>query len=91
MDKYQELILRDRIRNNKITFRKGDKILLLRKKSNGYPKTLSLDKEYIVEYIIGEKIGLINDEGREYSCNKTFFTRKGDLRDSYLERILKNL
>ena len=91
IDKYQQLALRDRILYNKTIFHKGDIVVLIRKKSNGYPKNLDFDKEYIIIRINGEQICIINDIGKEFYCNKTFFTKKGDLRDSNLEKILKNI
>lgn len=91
IDKYQKLALRDRILYNKTIFRKGDIVVLIRKKANGYPKNLDFDKEYIVKDINGEQIRIDNPSGtRDFYVNKTFFTKKGDLRDSYLEKILKN-
>ena len=91
IDKYQKLALRDRILYNKTIFRKGDIVVLIRKKANGYPKNLDFDKEYIVKDINGEQIRIDNPSGtRDFYVNKTFFVKKVDLRDSYLEKILKN-
>ena len=91
IDKYQQLALRDRILYNKTIFRKGDIVVLIRKKSNGYPKNLEFDKEYVIKHINGEQLGFDNPLGRDIYINKTFFTKKGDLRDSNLEKILKNI
>lgn len=91
IDKYQQLALRDRILYNKTVFKVGDKVVLLRKKANGYPKQLDFDVEYIVKRINGEQILIKDLSGKEFFINKTFFTKKGDLRDTYLEKILKNI
>jgi len=91
IDKYQQLALRDKILYNKIVFKVGDKVVLLRKKANGYPKQLDFDVEYIVKRINGEQILIKDLSGKEFFINKTFFTKKGDLRDTYLEKILKNI
>jgi len=92
IDKYQQLALRDRILYNKTIFRKGDIVFLIRKKANGYPKNLDFDKEYVIKHINGEQLCIENTSGfRDFYINKTFFTKKGDLRDSNLEKILKNI
>lgn len=92
IDKYQQLALRDRILYNKTIFRKGDIVVLIRKKANGYPKNLEFDKEYIVKDINGDQIRIDNPlSTKDFFVNKTFFTKKGDLRDSNLEKILKNI
>jgi len=92
IDKYQQLALRDRILYNKTIFRKGDIVFLIRKKANGYPKNLEFDKDYVVKDINGEQIRIDNPSGTsDFFVNKTFFTKKGDLRDSNLEKILKNI
>ena len=91
IDKYQQLALRDRILYNKTIFHKGDIVVLIRKKSNGYPKNLDFDKEYVIKHINGEQLGFDNPSGRDFYINKTFFTKKGDLRDINLEKILKNI
>jgi hypothetical protein len=91
IDKYQQLALRDRILYNKTIFCKGDIVVLIRKKSNGYPKKFEFDKEYVILNIIGEQLGFNNPSGIDFYVNKTFFTKKGDLRDSNLEKILKNI
>ena len=91
IDRYQQLKLRDRIKYNKTIFRKGDIVLLIRKKSNGYPKNIEFNTEYIVLSIVGEQLAFANSVGKMFYINRSFFTKKGDLRDINLEKILKNL
>lgn len=91
IDKYQELKLRDRIKYNKTIFQKGDKVFLIRKKSNGYPKNIEFNTEYIVRNVLGDHLAFVNSVGKVFCVNKTFFTKKLDLRDINLEKMLKNL
>lgn len=82
------------IKKGMITYQVNDKVVLFRKKSNGYPAGIKEDVEYTIKRVEGEAIyvALHSSDGvgwlQPIKVHKTYMMPKYALREANLNRLL---
>lgn len=88
-------IIKDKIKRNLVTFKKGDIVVLFRRKTNGYPRGVIFGVDYLVKSVNGDNLIIEvakkeeNLYHNDFSINKTYFIQKDTLRDIKINQILK--
>lgn len=89
--------IRDSMNKGEVGFYTGQKVVLFRKKGNGYPKFLEDGLTYIVKYVsledvvIEEEVNSNIQKPRTWKINKTYIIPKEFSRDFLIEEILKDI
>lgn len=81
---------KDFIKRGLITFKKGDRVYLLRKKGS-YPKVLEFDKEYVISSVENDFLTIEIDTypfNKQCKIHKTYMVNKSILRDIIIDSIL---
>lgn len=92
-----EWLIVDMINNGLIHYQKGDKVVLFRRKSNGYPKSIKDGIEYTIRGIYGEgiEVALNSFDGvgwmQSIKVHKTYMIQKDVLRNIKLSKILSTI
>jgi hypothetical protein len=95
--KKNRIWIRDAINKGEVNFYVGQKVVLYRRKSSGYPKFLDENKNYVVKYVCTENVTIeeeVNNkyvQPRRWKINKTFLIPKDKCRDILISEILKDL
>ena len=82
------------IKKGMITYQVNDKVVLFRKKSNGYPAGIKEDVEYTIKRVEGEAIyvALHSSDGvgwlQPIKVHRTYMIPKYALREANLNRLL---
>ena len=82
------------IKKGMITYQVNDKVVLFRKKSNGYPAGIKEDVEYTIKKVEGEAIyvSIHSSDGvgwlQPIKVHKTYMMPKYALREANLNRLL---
>ncbi len=72
-------VIREMIRSGSITYKVGDKVILFRRKGNGYPKGISDGEIYIVRRVENESI-----EVAKHSTDRIGFLQSIKVHKSYM-------
>lgn len=89
-----EWIICDMIEKGLITYIRGEKVILFRRKSNGYPKSIKDGVEYTITGIYGEGIhvALNSTDGidllQQIKVHRSYMIPKYALRDINLRKLL---
>jgi len=89
--------IRDAMNKGEVGFYEGQKVVLYRKKLNGYPKFLEDGKTYRVKYIyledlvIEEEVNNKIQQPKTWKINKTYLIPKEFSRDFLIQEILKEI
>ena len=84
----------DMVKRGVITYVIGDKVVVYRRKSNGYPKAIKDGIEYTIRSITGEslQVAINSSDGigwlQPISVNKNYMIPKYVLRDINLKKLL---
>ena len=89
--------LKDMIKNGTINYKKGDVVVVFRRKANGYPKNLIDGQDYVViSFGDEDRLELLNLKDYQSKVNtkcikvhKSFIIPKTILRDIKIDEILK--
>ena len=90
----KEWKITDMIKKGMITYQVNDKVVLFRKKSNGYPAGIKEDVEYTIKRVEGEAIyvALHSSDGvgwlQPIKVHRTYMIPKYALREANLNRLL---
>ena len=84
----------DKIKSGKVTYLPGDELVLIRRKSNGYPNAIKDDETWFLvkvdgEYFIITKRALDKTFPLEKKIHQTYFVPKYYLRHLKIEELLK--
>jgi hypothetical protein len=80
-----------------VSYVKGEKVVLFRRKSNGYPRGIKDDVEYTIRGIYGEgiEVALNSSDGKGWlqsiKVHKTYMIPKYALRDINLNLLLSTV
>ena len=86
----------DMIEKGLVSYVKGDKVVLFRRKSNGYPKGIKDGVEYTIKEIYGEgiEVALNSSDGKGWlqsiKVHRSYMIPKYALRDINLEKLLNS-
>jgi len=86
----------DMIEKGLVSYVKGDKVVLFRRKSNGYPKGIKNGVEYTIKGIYGEgiEVALKSTDGKGWlqsiKVHRSYMIPKYALRDINLEKLLNS-
>jgi hypothetical protein len=89
--------IRDAMQNGTMKYYTGQKVVVFRRKSSGYPKALKDDAVYRVKYTLLDDLVLIEDidheahkflKIQEYKVNKSYMIPIEYLRDELINQIL---
>jgi len=84
----------DKIKSGAVTYSPGDALLLIRRKSNGYPNAIKDDEQWILKKVDGEFLIIRRHSSdgvgwlQEKRIHRTYFVPKNYLRDLKLEELL---
>ena len=85
----------DKIKSGLVTYSPGDELILIRRKSNGYPNSIKDDEQWFLkkedrEFLIIEKSSLDGiGKYQERRIHRTYFIPKYYLRHIKLDELLK--
>jgi hypothetical protein len=89
--------LKDKIMSGDITYTIGDRVIVFRRKGNGYPRQLIDGTTYVVIWLCGERVEVI-EEGKYlgsrsngYKVHKSFLIQKDIFREMKIDELLKGL
>lgn len=83
--------LKDQIKNGTIEYEVGEKVIVFRRKSNGYPKVLKDDIEYPVFKVDGDSLWItLLPSSVGIRINKCFLISRSKLRDFKINSIIIN-
>lgn len=89
-----EWLITDMIEKGMISYVKGEKVVLFRRKSNGYPKAIKDGIEYTIRDISGEviQVALNSSDGvgwlQSIKVHRSYMIPKYALRDINLKKLL---
>ena len=89
-----EWVIKDMIKRGISSFSKGDEVVLLKRKKNGYPKSVKGDEVYIITHIENDNITIAqhSTDGvgwvNHNKVNKIYLINKSKLRDIKINSIL---
>lgn len=87
--------IKSNIRDGRVKFRVGDKVICFRRKTNGHPRMIKDDVEYTIKSIINDDLLVTTHslDGIGWSqvikVHKTYMISKADLREIKINEILK--
>lgn len=88
--------VKDAIANGEVHYNEGDVVIVYRRKANGYPRHLKDSQPYVVVYLWGESVEVVemghinNDNGRKLKVHTSFIIHQQWIRDKVLEDLLKD-
>lgn len=91
-----EWLITDMIDRGLVSYIKGEKVLLFRRKSNGYPKGIKDGIEYTIKSISGEgiEVALNSSDGvgwlQPIKVHRSYMIPKYALRDINLKKLLNS-
>ena len=95
--KRSKIWIRDAIQNGMVKYYTGQKVVIFRRKANGYPRSMKDGVVYRVKYPLLDDLVLIEDidheahkflKIREYKVNKSYVIPIEFLRDELISEIL---
>lgn len=95
--KRSKIWIRDAIQNGMVKYYKDQKVVVFRRKANGYPRAMKDGVVYRVKYSLLDDLVLIEDidheahkflKIREYKVNKSYVIPIEFLRDELISEIL---
>ena len=87
--------IKSNIRDGKVRFKVGDKVICFRRKTNGHPRKIKDDVEYTIKSIINDDLLVTTHslDGIGWSqvikVHKTYMISKADLREIKINEILR--
>jgi hypothetical protein len=89
--------LKDTIMSGGISYVIGDRVIVFRRKGNGYPRQLIDGTTYVVIRLWGESVEVL-EEGKDlggrpngYKVHKSFLIQKDIFREMKIDELLKGL
>lgn len=89
--------LKDTIMSGSISYVIGDRVIVFRRKCNGYPRQLIDGTTYVVIRLWGESVEVL-EEGKDlggrvngYKVHKSFLIQKDIFREMKIDELLKGL
>jgi hypothetical protein len=89
--------LKDTIMSGGIAYTIGDRVIVFRRKGNGYPRQLKDGTTYVVIRLWGESVEVL-EEGKDlgsrpngYKVHKSFLIQKDTYREIKIDELLKGL
>jgi len=86
--------IKSNIKDGKVRFKVGDKVVCFRRKTNGHPRKIKDDVEYTIKEINQDDLIVTNHslDGIRHviiKVHKTYMISKADLREIKINEILK--
>ena len=87
--------IKSNIRDGKVRFKVGDKVIWFRRKTNGHPRKIKDDVEYTIKSIINDDLLVTTHSldgigwNQTIKVHKTYMISKVDLREIKINEILK--
>lgn len=89
--------IKDTIMSGGISFVIGDRVIVFRRKGNGYPRQLTDGNTYVVIRLWGDSVEVL-EEGKDlvgrpngYKVHKSFLIQKDIFREIKIDELLKGL
>jgi hypothetical protein len=89
--------LKDTIMSGSISYVIGDRVIVFRRKGNGYPRKLIDGTTYVVIRLWGDSVEVL-EEGKDlggrvngYKVHKSFLIQKDIFREMKIDELLKGL
>ena len=87
--------IKNNIRDAKVKFKVGDKVICFRRKTNGHPKSIKDDVEYTIKSIVNDDLFIATHSldgigwNQVIKVHKSYMISKTDLREIKINEILK--
>ncbi len=94
--------IKNNIKEGKVKFKVGDKVICFRRKTNGHPRKIKDDIEYTIKSIVNDdlfvthsleiqtvQIGWIHNIDQTIKVHKTYMISKADLREIKINEIFR--
>ena len=78
--------IKDKYKRN--SFCEGEKVILIRRKCNGHPKTIQYNVVYIIDYVEGDILHFKSPTSPKLKCHYSYFLKVEDYRDEALKELL---